>query len=392
MGKQPNASYAGREHSWIKHQLLERYLGALLSIIGVAGKTRAITYVDCFAGPWGDPTEDLAGTSIAISLRIIAKVRDDMTQRPGVPPILFKAIFIEKNRDRFQRLETYLAQNAPDGIECHALPGDYVDQQDALLQRCGESFTFFFVDPKGWRDVGIGRLTKLLQREHSEFLINFMYDFINRAVGMAHLREQVEEVLGPISDAEVQALKEGTSEQRSDLVVHRYREALKNVMRRSRSPRPRSYHAEILNPQKERLHYHLVYLTRHPKGVVKFAAASEEADFLQSVVRIRARQEASGTLLLFGLEGEAEQRQAQRFDERDIEADLLARFSSEPIRFNEVLLADILESTGWFIRDIEGALKSLMQRGAIRNLDASKLRPKHPVHFAKGERIIRLIP
>lgn len=67
-------TYKGREHSYIKHELLKGYLEKLLFIISISG-VKEITCVDCFAGPWGDESEDLAGTSIAISLDKIKLVR-----------------------------------------------------------------------------------------------------------------------------------------------------------------------------------------------------------------------------------------------------------------------------------------------------------------------------
>ena len=71
-------SYDGREQAWIKHQLLASYLQRLLMIIGMGGRRSGeieICYVDCFAGPWGDDSDDLEGTSIAISLRTMAECR-----------------------------------------------------------------------------------------------------------------------------------------------------------------------------------------------------------------------------------------------------------------------------------------------------------------------------
>lgn len=62
------AIYDGREQAWIKHKLLESYLEKLLLIIGMAARPKGkveICYVDCFAGPWGDDSEQMEGTSIA---------------------------------------------------------------------------------------------------------------------------------------------------------------------------------------------------------------------------------------------------------------------------------------------------------------------------------------
>jgi len=52
------AAYEGREHAFIKHQLLRAYLEKLFLIIGMSSTRIGITeicYVDCFAGPWSHP-------------------------------------------------------------------------------------------------------------------------------------------------------------------------------------------------------------------------------------------------------------------------------------------------------------------------------------------------
>ena len=70
--------YEGREQALIKHLLLKSYLERLLLIIGMGGRRSGrveLCYVDCFAGPWGDESDDLANTSIAISLRTMEKCR-----------------------------------------------------------------------------------------------------------------------------------------------------------------------------------------------------------------------------------------------------------------------------------------------------------------------------
>lgn len=208
-------TYKGREHSLIKHELLKGYLEKLLSIIGVTGKTNEIVYVDCFAGPWGDDSASLSGTSIAISLEILRKVHDTLATVHKMSGISFQAIYVEESKNRHKRLSEYLAQHCPDGITWHALHGDYSGLQDEILRLCGDrSFAFFYIDPTGWRDVGIQRLAKLLRRPRSEFLITFMYDFFNRAIGMTELREQVHEMLGELTDQDYQEIASLTGKER----------------------------------------------------------------------------------------------------------------------------------------------------------------------------------
>jgi len=54
--------------------------------------------------------------------------------------------------------------------------------QGEILKWCGNrDFAFFFIDPKGWKNaIEIPTLAPLLRRPNSEYLINFMYDFLVR--------------------------------------------------------------------------------------------------------------------------------------------------------------------------------------------------------------------
>lgn len=385
-------TYEGREHSLIKHELLKGYLEKLLSIIGVSERTNEIVYVDCFAGPWGNDSKSLSGTSITISLEILRKVRGMLAAVHEMTEIKFRAIYVEESKGRHKRLLEYLKNNCPDEIEWHALHGDYSELQDEILQLCGDtSFAFFFIDPKGWTDVGIQKLAKLLRRPRSEFLITFMYDFLNRAIGMADYRHQVQALLGELTEQDFQDISVLSGKERGEVVVRKYREQLKVVMGPNRKYPARSYHSEILNKGKDRPHYHLVYLTRHHKGIVKFAESSQDIEFLQRVVRIQTKRDAKNQIGLFSAEDEATGQGGARVGLEDVKGFWLRQLTGVPTKFNEAKLADMLEETGWLIRDFETALSELIAEKKVENLDAAGKRTKHPVHFDKGERLRRCI-
>ena len=385
-----NKAYKGREHSWIKHELLKAYLEVLLSISSISG-VKEVTYVDCFAGPWGNDSNSLEGTSIAISLDILAKVRETLATRHGVHGLKFRAIYVEKKRSRYKRLSEYLENNTPDGIEAYPLPGDYWDQQDEILRLCGQkSFSFFFVDPKGWTDVGIPKLSKLLSRPRSEFLITFMSSFLNRFVKVTELRQQVSEMLGDMSEKDYQKISSLTPRERERFIVSRYREQLKIAFRIDGACPPRLYHANVLHKDKNMVHYHLVYLTRHHKGIVEFAEASEKVELFQRVVRIQKKQDQEPQMGLFSAEKEAECQNGYRADISDVKGYWLNELSSEPKRFGEAELASMLEETGWLIGDFETAFIGLLNEGQVENLDVVGKRPKHPIHFRNCERLRRI--
>ncbi len=382
-------AYKGREHSLIKHELLKGYLEVLLSIVGISG-VKKFTYVDCFAGPWGDETGSLAGTSIAISLEILSKVRQTLEAKHGVHGLEFRAIYIETAKRRYQRLSEYLDKNSPKGISCHALNGDYMALQDDILKLCGnESFAFFFVDPMGWVDVGVPRLAKLLRRPKSEFLITFMYDFLNRAIGMADYREQISQMLGKLGERDYEQLDRLSTQDRADWVVRKYREQLKVMMGPDGRYPARAFHADVLHKAKERVHYHMVYLTRHHKGIVKFAEASEKVDSLQKIVRTQTKLDSSKQRNLFSAEQWVEHENGVATNLDDVKAYWLRQLTDQPVRYDETRLANMLEETGWLTRDFQDAFRELQAAKKVENLDGSTRRTKHPIHFDDGERLRR---
>lgn len=383
-------AYKGREHSLIKHELLRGYLEVLLSIVGVSG-VRKFTYVDCFAGPWGDDTDSLAGTSIAISLEILAKVRETLEKVHGVQKLEFRAIYVEAGKRRYQRLSEYIDKNCPKGIDCHALHGDYSVLQDDILRLCGEqSFAFFFVDPMGWLDVGIPKLAKLLRRPKSEFLITFMYDFLNRAIGMADYREQVYQMLGKLEGKDYEQLDRMSPPDRADWVVRKYREQLKANMGPGGNP-ARAFHADVLHKAKERVHYHMVYLSRHHKGIVKFADASEKVESLQKIVRAQNKLDSSKQRSFFTAEYMVEHEASTTPNLGDVKAYWLKQLSDQPMQYDEARLADMLEETGWLTRDFQDAFRELLVENKVENLDGGTRRPKHPIHFNENERLRRCV-
>lgn len=383
-----DAAYRGREHSLIKHKLLSGYLEKLLLIVGTTG-TREITYVDCFAGPWGPEGESMDGTSIAISLNILKGVRDTLESKHGIAGLRFRAVYVEKAKRRYQRLADYLTKNAPSGIECHALCGDYSELQDEILRLCGGGFAFFFIDPKGWKDVTIPKLRKLAARPRSEFLINFMYAFFNRFKNLPELQQQVADILGELDDSDRQMLVTCQPKDREAWVVGRYRERLKEAVGSENREKARACHAVIKEKDRDQTKYHMVYVTRHPKGIIEFAEQSEKVDFIQRVVRIEVARAASLQEDFFPAEEAAECDDEDHVGIEEVEAHWLRLLDSVARPFDEVLLADMLEETGWQISDFQRAFGRLLAAGKVENVDAPGKRPKHFVHFKKAEKLRR---
>ena len=380
-------TYSGREQAFIKHELLRGYLEKLFHIVGLAARrlgVRELCYVDCFAGPWSDESDELGGTSIAISLEMLERCRDRLRELHVVPG--FRALYVEKDPRAYARLEGFLSERRGRGVRAQARHGDFVELRQEILRWCGpDAFVFFFIDPKGWMDVELDILAPLLQRQKSEFLINFQYDFINRTASMEDWRQEIARLLGqPIDPAGMEP------RERERRLVDTYRGNLKQKMPAAPGYPARSAYVRVLDPGKERPKYHLVYLTSHPRGIVEFMKISESIDLTQKQVRASRRSEArakrSGMEDLFGAESLIDKEEGHVGPDQ-VDQFWLQYLSGGARAVGEGEFATILEKTNWFPGDLQSSLLRLIDANLVQNLDAQRRRPKKPLHWEQSERL-----
>lgn len=388
------AIYDGREQAWIKHRLLESYLEKLLLIIGMAARTQGkveICYVDCFAGPWGDDSAQMEGTSIAISLRTMAMCKQKLAKL-GVDATM-RALYIELDKRAFGRLSDYLQKATPAGVDAQCKEGDFLALRQDILKWCGNTaFTFFFIDPKGWKTVGVPNLRPLLARPRSEFLINFMYDFINRTAAMREWQDEIAEFLDQSIEV-VQGLEGAAPQVRETALLSTYREGIKNALPPQRARfGPRTAYVRVMDRDRERAKYHLVYLTTHPVGIIEFMQISQDVELIQKRVRVakkvEIRQQQSGMNDMF-----AETYDGPVDDDEQASPDVVDQFwlrylSTNPTVVDENAFADILEQQGWAPNDLQASLARLIKVGKVSNVNATSLRPKRPLHYEKKEQLI----
>jgi hypothetical protein len=245
----------------------------------------------------------------------------------------------------------------------------------------------FFIDPKGWTDVGVDVLKPLLQRAQSEFLITFMYDFANRAVSMQDFQVQISELLG--ERPKVSGL---SPPDREKAVLRTYRRNLEACVYSNTQWPARSAYVRVQDRLKDRTKYHLVYLTGHPLGIVKFMEISEKLDIVQkhtrAVTKQRSQIEKSGQTTLFEA-GEFISEDDGRVSGDEVEQYWLSKLSDVPRMFGNTEFAGILEETDWFSGDLQLALGRLMDQGKVVNIDAKGRRKTRFLHYdlGRGERL-----
>lgn len=390
-------AYVGREQAYIKHLLLEGYLERLLYIVGWSAAQLGhdeIVFVDCFAGPWKDESDDLKSTSIAISMELLSKVQ--YTLEKAGRPVKFRALYVEKNVRAFGRLNSYLSAHTPPNVASGAIHGDFTQCIPEILARCpAKSFAFFFIDPKGWAAVKPEILQPLLARPRSEFLINFMYDFVNRAASMTALQDNIAALLGGAVDMDKVPQNPAHREQ---FLLGKYRDAL--VSRASQgNARTLSGFVSILDPTANRTKYHLLYLTRHPKGIIEFMTQSEKLAGVQDAVRTAAKfnkkNREDRTADLFGIDASQVESGIEDDTNRleELRSLWLARIGDQPLIVTETVFAELICKSNCFPFELQLALKNLMKQDKVTNIDGNmKRRSKNVVNYEKKETLVLTAP
>jgi three-Cys-motif partner protein len=327
--------YKGREQSYVKHVLLEQYLEVL--VYKTASAYPHIVYVDGFAGPWQSANENYEDTSFGIALRTLRQAK--AAWKANGRDVKMTAILVEKSPAAFKELEK-LPVKFPD-VRVEPLKGNFVSLIPSILSKIPkDAFSFFLLDPKGWR-IPLNAIQSLLARPNSEALFNFMFEFINRAasiddpVVVAGLNE-----LLPSGDWRQQLSKASTSDQRKDVLIDAFTQCIlqagnfKHVCETT-----------ILRPDRNRPLYSLFYGTRHDRGLEVFRDCQVKALEAQAATRATAKvdkaEEKSGQTEMFASLHEMSENEADSFLKSELRKArealiVLAPDSSAPILYKDL--------------------------------------------------------
>lgn len=175
--------YIDREQTKTKHFILKNYLQALAFKVL---RYFDLTYVDGFSGPWKTETENFSDTSFMIAISVLKDAQQRIFEQTGRRPNV-RCFFSENKHDAYLKLASAVSPfNRPEeGFEIKAFYGDFEDAVSEIEQFIGRSFALIFIDPTGWTGYPFNKIKPLFNRPKCEVLINFMYDFVNRAASMS---------------------------------------------------------------------------------------------------------------------------------------------------------------------------------------------------------------
>ncbi len=275
--------YLEREQTLVKHFILQKYLERFAHIVGTFAD--AITYVDCFSGPWNVRSQDLKDSSFAIALAELRKARNTLAARGR--SLKLRSFFLEKDQQAYARLKEFADQVRDADIETRNCDVEgAIDDVVRFVRQGGRgSFPFVFVDPTGWSGFAMTAISPLLRLNPGEVLINFMTGHIRRFLDSPNeqTQESFESLFGSGDyKAKLAGLK---GQDREDAAVEFYADNVKKT-----GGFQYACSAVVLHPEIDRTHFHLIYATRNVKGVEVFKEVEKKAMEVTEQARADAQQ------------------------------------------------------------------------------------------------------
>jgi three-Cys-motif partner protein len=353
----PPEEYRGREQTYVKHFFLESYLERVA--YNILSSRNGFVYVDGFSGPWKAADEAFDDTSFMIAVRQLRAVRRGIKDNQG-RDIRIRCFFVEANPTAFQELERSAAKITD--MEVKTLPATFEDAVPDIVNYAGQEFSLTFIDPTGWTGYAMNKIKPLLNLR-GEVLINFMFDHLNRFLedprpstaasyndlfGDPHWYDKFENLVA-----------DGIA--REEAVLNIYLDCLRITGGFTHVTSTR-----ILKPLSDRSYFHLVYGTRHLKGLREFRAVEKKMMPEQERVRTAAREEKTGQTELFAGDVSIASYQSERIRRCESARHDMERLLAEQGNvLYEELLAKTLETPLVWESDVKSWIKELRQADKI---------------------------
>lgn len=369
MRKVDLTNYEGREHAFVKHYLLKKYLSRWGYKIGSSWDP--LVFVDGFAGPWGAKDKEFADASFGIAIKALNDAIEGLlkVRQRSVRGV---CVFVEKAPKPFAKLDAFARNHSTDLVWTKALKGRFVKnikKIDGYVATAGaKPFKFVFLDQKGWAATPMENLKPFVGTRSCELLFNLMTSFLTRFVERDDLAASYRSLYGrPDVVNSIRALPKGTG-QREELAVDEYCKSLREFCGFQYVSQ-----ALIMDPTKEKVLYHRVFATNSLHGIEVFKKAEKEAAEAQDEMRNEKRiMKTSQTAFMFGGElpqspkmSQLRQHHTNRARGRIIKVLVDSKKSVLPYTkiYGEVMAFPLVTP-----RDLEKWITELEDRGALKIL------------------------
>lgn len=383
--------YLDREHALVKHKLFESYLKRFIMIVG--NKMPSLAYVDAFAGPWQSTDPNYLDTSFGRAIEAMEGCSVELAKINGKRPRL-RSLLVEADEGAYAHLSAYArsASKATSTVEAwHERFEDCVPRIASWLKP-GQK-TFSLVDPKAYKNLISPKvLAPLLGNSDVELLINYMWQFINLAIGHADRNEKHHENMLDLYGENYRELAKLPPGEKERALVAEYCKRLKQEAARLGAKRLWVSAFPVEYAFRDGTKYYLVYVTHSSRGLVAFMEASDEALKEQASIKMyvgqQKREKLTGVSDLFS---EIEPPVDSFVPHREhVWLELLPAADDEVV-VDEDRWAGLLEHNSCLPSQLQQGLKRLIDRGVLEVVGATSRRTKNFVNWKKSETVRRLV-
>jgi three-Cys-motif partner protein len=324
------------EHTAAKHEILRRYLGAWLSILG-RGKRgfrhSQLVLLDGFAGR-GRYLEGQAGSPAIMFERAKQVAEDGLVEK-----VLIRCS--EPNKINFGHLKDVSDALVHPKVKVHATQETFEDVAARFVTWvAGETApppTFVMVDPYGVHGVRLETLRRLLSFDRVEVLLTFMVREPSRFLKEANYEEPLTALFGGDSWKACEH-----ADDRPECLMRRFREVVTPTVARYATP------FKVYEDQRKVPLYYLVHLTNNDLGMREMTEAMAEKSGDMTFFPITLRP-----LDQLGLDV------AEKAPYPALQAWLTKKYAGRQLKFVDLLNDDYPEGHGWVEKHYRGAIKAM---------------------------------
>lgn len=324
------------EQTRIKHKVIASYAKIYMSKLG---KTSDTLFVDCHGG-CGIYIDKQNIVSFGSSIRVSQESETVFAQRRTN-----NFIFIcERDKRNYDNLIKVIDDLNVKNVRIYNEDYNNLLKSPAFNKFYRYKPTLFFIDPFGYYDTPMASMSGLMRSFGNEIIINFMFDFLNRGIGVSSIdQDQLTAFFGTNEWHNAQRL---SGLERESYLVTLYKKKLKET---TNAKYVFSY--RLCYPNKNQTYYYLIHATNHIDGIslMKSCFASLNNGRVEYLGR------HNNNYSLFDMDF---------FKQNEISNLLKDKYAGRNLTF-KMILEDIIEDTAVLEKDLRATLKVLEANGEI---------------------------
>jgi len=336
----PFKTWKYEEQTKIKHQVFADYFDKWVKILGHANP---LNYIDCFGGKgaYKDGKGDIYFGSPIIAAQIIQNNREHLDRDVGL-------VIIDSDSDNIGNIQNIIRYKniriKPEYVskDFDVAINNILDEHPKLAP------TFFFVDPFGFK-IKIATLKRMMEISKSEILLNFMYNGVNRNLGVKDADKILIDLFGTDEWQKLRHLKK--SREKEKHIVELFRKKLKEFSRFV-------YPYRLCFPEMNRTYYYLFHLTNYYLGCEVMKSSFAKHNF----GRVEYRGKAKNQMTFLDYEN-------VKIDE--VKRLLVKCYKNSVKTFLEIL-EDQVDETPYLVKHYRHAIKQMEIDGEVTILRKNK--------------------